>query len=179
MKKFLFIISLFFVFSSCSSSEEIEPEKEVVLGVNNLSEYLDGKYFKFQHLQYLSGRTTWTLYFQSNGKKTVRYFCGAYGETCNYKDNQDIDGCFGDCSSSQTPIINEPTYLQYDDESKITFNLFNDNSLYFHSTVLKDANVGGGKIFKMTILSKKEFEELSSTYNQGCSTDPSWSCGLR
>ena len=55
MKKFLFLISLLFVFSSCSSSEEIEPEKEVVLGVNNLSEYLDGKYFKFQHLQYISG----------------------------------------------------------------------------------------------------------------------------
>jgi hypothetical protein len=176
MKKFLFILSLFFAFSSCSSSDDSETKKEAVLGVDNLSDYLDGKYFKFKHKAYLSGYNTWIFHFQSKGKRdVVRKFCGAFGEVCNEKRNPDIIGCHQDCrtGTSETIIIDEPTYLQYDDESKITFN---NNSLYFHSTILVNSNVGKSKIFKLTTFSKKELDELSNTFNEICF--PTATCGL-
>ena len=118
MKKLILLlfIPLLFTCSSDSSDENSEP----VLGVDNLSEYLEGKYFYYSfNLSGGGGNAIEIFNFQENGVRDVVFVCGAFGGVCNSNSNGD-GGCHSFCSTiTSSLIIDLPDYMEYSNGNKI------------------------------------------------------------
>ena len=171
MKKLLLLLSVLFVVS-CSSSDDSEAKakKEAILGVDNLSEYLNGKYFKFKQKENYSSINTLVFHFQSNGKKNLYFFCGAYGEACRIGGGS-RDSCVNECTKSQNIVIDKPTVLEYDDESRIYYDADSKQLIVrFTNFVYVSPNGNRENIFGLEAFSKKELDELKKSITIKCNS---------
>tara|TARA_B100001175_G_C19483426_1_gene628401 strand:- start:1316 stop:1828 length:513 start_codon:yes stop_codon:yes gene_type:complete len=128
MKKLILLllfIPLVITCSSDSDNNDNNDNNEAVLGVDNMSEYLEGKYFRyslaltFDGFEF-GGDTVSLYYFEDEGVKTKTWICGAFGEVCNSSANGGGEGCHNICETEyDLVIIDLPEYMEYDNGERI------------------------------------------------------------
>ncbi len=133
MKKL--IILLFIPLLLTCSSDSSDDNNEPVLGVDNLSEYLVGKYFYYSFNITGGGNAVEIFHFQENGLRDVVFVCGAFGGVCNSSPNGGGESCHNICSTiNSNLIIDLPDYMEYSNGNKI--GLVNGEIFYRNSGVI-------------------------------------------
>ena len=119
MRKLLSLLLFIALVFTCSSDSDNNDNNEAVLGVDNMSEYLEGKYFRYSLGVTFGGEAVSLYYFEAEGVKTKTWICGAFGEVCNTGDN-DGEGCHNICETEyDLVIIDLPEYMEYDNGDRI------------------------------------------------------------